>query len=446
MITPPMLIGDKNPGAVFGWDRALPMQVVRWDPRSGQYYYYGQMGALPELQPGDAVWIKPRIGNSGTPGSGYPAAEPLGNVYTLSATALLTDRVAMSVYASHVLGVYTNAQKTGTNYYVHSAAISPFRAGDGQISLTSFLPVGTTQVWVSYVGAQSSVDEGWIALDNPSVAKEMVGGDPRYYHSQYRLVKVAAQAYPLKTGAGGSPILNTETRLPLLKSSTVQLTTGWNQVGNIFFNWKTGAQLATPAPDEPPAPPSGVGKAASGAIDQWKVIPVQPALIGKVLGVYLTSSLTGTNYYQPGLATQPYRRGDSSIRLTEPIPASTSSVYVKYELYPREDVGIPWKDIRVTYLGQTKTIADAAAAGWILGYAWRYDPLQKQYVKVADAAGSERVLKAWSGYWVRAYVNCQLEIDPNTSFNGVFTGTARSMAVGAMNSGEAVEMPPPAPE
>ncbi len=446
MITPPMLIGDKNPGAVFGWDRALAMRVVRWDPRSGQYYSYGQMGAVPELQPGDAVWIKPKLGNSGAPGSGYPAAEPLGNVYTLSATALLTDRVAMSVYASHILGVYTNAQKTGTNYYVHSAAISPFRAGDGQISLTSFLPVGTTQVWVSYVGTQSSVDEGWIALDNPSVAKEMVGGDPRYYHSQYRLVKVAAQAYPLKTGAGGSPILNTETRLPLLKSSTVQLTTGWNQVGNIFFNWKTGAQLATPAPDEPPAPQSGVGKASSGAIDQWKVIPVQPALIGKVLGVYLTSSLTGTNYYQPGMATQPYRRGDSSIRLTEPLPASTSSVYVKYELYPREDVGIPWNDLRVTYLGQTKSLADAAVAGWILGYAWRYDPIQRQYVKVAEAAGSERVLKAWSGYWVRAYVNCQLEIDPNTSFNGVFTGATKSMAVGAMNSGEAVEMPPPAPE
>jgi hypothetical protein len=259
------------------------------------------------------------------------------------------------------------------------------------------------------------------------------------------LIKVAAQSYPLKTGLSGSPELDVDTKLPKLKSSSIALKAGWNQIGNIFFNWKRASQPGTPAPGGPPPAPVAPGRVATKDIDQYRVIPIQASVIGRVLGVYLDQAMMGENYYQPGLSTQPYRRGDSSIQLTKPLPSSATKVYIKYEAYPREDVGIPWKDMRVTYLGVTKSIAEAKAAGWIMDYAWRYDPVTRQYVKVADIGG-ERVLKAWSGYWVRAYVECTLEIDPNTTFNGVFSGQAKSSAVGAMSPGEVVEMPPPAPD
>lgn len=448
MVTPPMMIGSTSPGGVFGWDRALSLQIVRWSPSSGQYFWYDVGGVFPAMQPGDAVWIKPKLGSATVPGSGYPAAESLGASYTIASVPNSLSLVPIAVYASHISGVYINSAKTGTNYYIHGIAVLPFKAGDTQIALTTSLPTGVSQVWVDYVSLQSGVDEGWVTLDNPLVQKVSVGGDPRYIHNKYRLVKVLAKAYPLLTGLSGSPVLDSETKLPLLKPCTVALTTGWNQFGNIFFNWKKSWQAGTPAAEEPPPPPpSGVSAKSvrTSAIDQWRVVPVQPSSIGKVIGVYLDQTFSGTNYYQAGVATQPYRRGDGAIRLTEALPAATTTVYIKYEAYPREDVGIAWRDVRVTYLGVTKSLADAKAAGWILDYAWRYDAALRNYVRVSDAAaGSERVLKAWSGYWIKAYVDCQLEIDPNTTFNGVFSAGAASAAVG-VSSSEVIEMPPPAP-
>jgi hypothetical protein len=322
----------------------------------------------------------------------------------------------------------------------------PFKAGDTQIVLTTALPAGTAQVWVDYVGSQSAVDEGWVALDSPSVQRAIVAGDPRYMHSKYRLIKVLAQAYPLQIGVSGSPDLDPVTKLPLLKPCTIALSTGWNQIGNIFFNWKKEWQAGTPAPAGgfPPPPP--------GTSDLSKVVPISPNSIGKLLGVYLAADAnikTATNYYQPGLSNTPYRRGDAEINLTTALPAGTTTAYLRYEAYPREDIGLPISEVKVTYIGVTKTLADAKVAGWITDYAWRYDPVLRNYVMVsATASGAERVLKAWSGYWIKAYVNCQLEINPNprtgSDYAGVYSTDNEEPA--ATTSSDEVEMPPPAPE
>lgn len=454
MITPPMMIGSTNPGGIFGSDRALSMQIVRWSPSSGQYFWYDVGGVFPPMQPGDAVWIKPKLGSVTVPGSGYPAAEPLGSSYVIAATPSSPTEVPMAVYASHINGVYDNSSKTGVNYYVHGLAVVPFRAGDSQIVLKPSLPLDANgkipaQVWVDYVGLQSGVDEGWVTLDNPIIQKTLVGGDPRFFHSSYRLVKVLAQAYPLMTGLTG-PILDSDTKLPLLKPISVLLSAGWNQFGNIFFNWKKTWQAGTPAIDSgPPPPPAAPAQAGNSvrspnaqAIDLWNVVPTDKRPIGKVLGVYLNQQIGGINYYQPGVSTQPYRRLDNTIHLTQVLPATTTTVYIKYEAYPREDVGIPFNEVLVTHLGVTKSVDEAKAAGWITDYAWRYDSTLRNYVRVSDkVAGAERVLKAWSGYWIRAYSDCQLEINPNTTFNGVFANSAAAAAL----SSEQVEMPPPAP-
>ena len=115
------------------------------------------------------------------------------------------------------------------------------------------------------------------------------------------------------------------------------------------------------------------------------------------------------------------------------------------ELTPKDDVGIPFSELKVKYLNQTLSLADAAAAGWIRDYAWRFDAAARQYVLVsASATGAERVLTAWNGYWIRTFVDCNLIIDPNTTYNGVAASSASVMSLDVAPRGE-YDMPPPAP-
>ena len=238
MITPPMVIGSPNVGQIFGFDRALMMQVVRWDPRVANYFRYGPVGPFPDLQPGDAVWIRPR--------NDYP--------------------------------------------------IEPIYAEDAK--------------------------QGWLSLGNVGIPN---------YNEQQRVIKVFASDY--STNAAGL-------RLPC----NISLKTGWNQFGNIFFNWRSNA--------------AGV----------------------------------------------------------------------------KEDVGIPISEVRVRYLNEEKSIAEANAAGWVRDYAWLYSAAENKYVPVhASIGGAERVLKVWRGYWIRAFVDCELVINPNTTYTGglsvISSGVAREEAV-----------------
>lgn len=273
MITVPKVIGSPDVGRIFGYERALEMQIVRWDPTSMSYFRYGTQGVFPDLQPGYAIWIKPL--------PTYPAEN-------ISASA---------------------------------------------------------------------VDSGLIALGNPEA-----GVNER---KRYRLIKPFVKDYP--RDASGN-----------LLPCTISLKAGWNQFGNIFFNWK---------------------KDATGA-----------------------------------------------------------------EIVPKQDVGIPITELSVRYLGQTKTISEAAKVGWIRDYAWRYDAVKRQYVLVhASAAGAERVVKAWNGYWIRAFVDCELIINPNTSYNGASASALKSRsesskgvrisAFGSLDPDEigtldaaGLDAPPPMPE
>lgn len=359
MITPPMMIGSTDPGKIFGSDRALTMQIVKWQPSTGQYFRYDLGGYFPPLMPGDAVWIKPKLATNGLAGSGYPAAESI---------------------------------------------------------------------------TRAAVEGGWTALDNPAVQLADVGGTPRYLTDSYRLIKVLAQSYTLKTDSSGNVVLDSATALPQFKPCTLAMSSGWNQFGCIFFNWKKDWQSGT-------------------AVTTREVVPADPTHISRVLGVYRTASPTADdiNYFQPGVATQPYARGDASIHLTSALPAGVTAVYVKYEAYPKQDLGIPISEVHVSHLGVRKTLAEAKTAGWITDYAWRYDANAHNYVAVSETrAGAERVLKSWSGYWIRAFVDCDFEIDPNTTYNGV-SSTAMAIegpvaATAASSAGDEMLPPPPAPK
>ena len=105
---------------------------------------------------------------------------------------------------------------------------------------------------------------------------------------------------------------------------------------------------------------------------------------------------------------------------------------------PNVDVGLPISEVHVRYLGVDKTLADASTAGWISSYAWRFDATQHQYVLVsATQAGAERALMAWSGYWIRTTVNCQLVINPITTYNGAAVGASSVESVPSCRIGEA---------
>jgi len=256
MITPPEIIGSTDVGAIFGVERALDLQIVRWDPSARTYFRYGTSGTFPNMYPGNALWIKPR--------SSYP-----------------TEAILLSMISS-----------------------------------------------------------GQLTLGNPEAAASEL--------KKYRLIKAFVRDYDRDTTSGAP--------LPC----TISLRTGWNQFGNIFFNWK---------------------KDGGGG-----------------------------------------------------------------EIVPRVDVGLPISEVAVRYLNSTKTLTQAAQAGWIRDYAWRWDAVSKRYVMVhATATGAERVLKAWSGYWINALVDCSLIITPTTTYNGTTAAASRSAAPAAVTM-ESVDMPPPAPE
>lgn len=140
MITVPMIVGSTDIGQVIGYDRAMQCLIARWSPSSNSYFRYGVQGQFPALQPGEAIWIKPK--------TTYPAAETIN---------------------------------------------------------------------------QADADAGTLMFSN---------SDARYLDpncsKKYRLIKPLVKAYP-KVGQTLSPCV-------------IALKTGWNQIGNIFFNWKKNAQ------------------------------------------------------------------------------------------------------------------------------------------------------------------------------------------------------------
>ena len=243
MITPPMYIGlpdSADVGIVFGYQRAMDMQVVKWDPASKTYLQYGAGGSF-AIAPGQAVWIRPKA--------------------TISTEAVNLEDII-------------------------SGRLISGNAG---------------------------------SVINPA--------------NDYRVIKINGRDYPVQTDTDGKPVVDSITGKVKLKTSNVDLTRGWNQVGSIFFNW--------------------------------------------------------------------FKSADGN------------------DVMPRVDVGIPISELKVSYLGETKTFADATAAGWVKDFAWRWDAAKNKYVLVhATADGAEKTIKAWSGYWVRALVDCELIIDPNTTYNG----------------------------
>lgn len=74
---------------------------------------------------------------------------------------------------------------------------------------------------------------------------------------------------------------------------------------------------------------------------------------------------------------------------------------------------VNWADILVKFGSQNPvSIATAEANGWVRSYAWGYEPLQRRYFLVMASGGESSTLDPFRGYWVRAFVTCDLIIQP----------------------------------
>jgi C1A family cysteine protease len=96
------------------------------------------------------------------------------------------------------------------------------------------------------------------------------------------------------------------------------------------------------------------------------------------------------------------------------VQAPTAPVYVPVE-NGWNQIGNPFTfdvrlaDTRIRYQGEEVTLEQAQTNHWISMYLFGYDPASGGYVMTMPPSG---VLNAVSGYWLRAYVDCEISIPP----------------------------------
>jgi hypothetical protein len=114
------------------------------------------------------------------------------------------------------------------------------------------------------------------------------------------------------------------------------------------------------------------------------------------------------------------------------MPTTTETVYASGRLWPQDtpyavQLSTGWNQVasvfampvalgnaQVRYQGQVRTLASAAAAGWIRDYAWGWNPAagtRGEYFLVRPGTQVTR-LEPGRGYWIRALVDCELILRP----------------------------------
>ena len=123
---------------------------------------------------------------------------------------------------------------------------------------------------------------------------------------------------------------------------------------------------------------------------------------------------------------------------------------------PTEDVTVPlaaaWNMIgnpfpfdvaisalRVRHNGQELPLLEAQAQGWVSAYLFGYDSANGGYVMLDPEEG---ILEAWHGYWLRAYVECELLIPPERCMEAA---PAVALSPQALAEGGMDLLPPPPP-
>ncbi|RLF91352.1 hypothetical protein DRN52_09045 [Thermococci archaeon] len=109
-------------------------------------------------------------------------------------------------------------------------------------------------------------------------------------------------------------------------------------------------------------------------------------------------TLSGSDALEPGKGYWAYLPANASVTASGTVP--TTDVVVALGVAGWHMVSAPWSysksDIVVIKGVETKTWADAVAAGWVLDTIYTYDPVAGNYT-------TPSTLDPWYGYWVRTY-------------------------------------------
>lgn len=92
---------------------------------------------------------------------------------------------------------------------------------------------------------------------------------------------------------------------------------------------------------------------------------------------------------------------------------------------------VDFSDVKVKYQGTTKTLSEAADAGWLGKYAFSYPNASAGYQLIHPTAnGAKRILEPWLGYWVNSAYDLDILIPPTQAVK-----TKESIAVEAGSFG-----------
>jgi len=79
---------------------------------------------------------------------------------------------------------------------------------------------------------------------------------------------------------------------------------------------------------------------------------------------------------------------------------------------------VNWNDVKVRRNGETASVQQAQANGWIRDIIWYWDGNEYIYYQAPDG-----VLEPWKGYWVKGLLSCTLLIPPLESTRGKYLST-----------------------
>ncbi|MCX8052892.1 MAG: hypothetical protein N3B12_03720, partial [Armatimonadetes bacterium] len=177
-----------------------------------------------------------------------------------------------------VLRVYDSSNR---DYYGPVNPANPFRPGDTVIKLDRALPANVNTVTIRYEGLANTVTPS-----DPTMIRKVLG--------VYAVNEMTASVVDPTHVAPQSPL----------------------SIRSVRGVYATANQPGTADTNDP---------------TRLTAIPSQPAIIGKVNGVYDNPAMTGTNYFDPNNPETTFRSGDSVIKLSTPLPPTVTSLTINYE-------------------------------------------------------------------------------------------------------------------
>jgi hypothetical protein len=335
------------------------------------------------------------------------------------------------------------ARAQGPQVSVNAPAdVDPGSTVEVRVDVSNLANLGGVVFDVSYDGARLSL-EG-VSVEGTLAEQGLFASNPETFPSasgrlRFGFVRadgvsgsgtVVKLAFRLLPGAGGEnplPLENLSGVDTALGDVALAPADGLLTVLLAVVDVKTGLQiLSIPVQLTRPSPPDVFGVPA----DEWaNRLAVYDPTLNEGQGGYLIFGRDPGDYdFRPGRAAWVKAETDRRLRVREgqlpdPMQAMAVSLRQGWNLFgPPWSEPLPWSltDFQVRKSGQTKTLAEAQAAGWIEDYAWGWqqdanDPNTGRYALVYDSSvipGIAGTLEPGKGYWVKAKVDCELLLPP----------------------------------